>query len=63
MALLHAYISWSPLLRNKFPILCVKETTDLPHTHTHFKENVFTRPIQTERRGFKEAEVTFCTAC
>lgn len=62
MALLNAYISWSPLLRNKFPIPCIKVGIKQLIYHTHFKENVFTRPIQTERRIFKEAEVTFYTA-
>jgi len=57
MALLHAYISWSPLLLNKFPILYIKVEIKQLMYHTHFKENVFRRPIQIERRVFKEAEV------
>ena len=60
---LHAYIYWSLLLHNKFPILCIKVGIKQLMYHTHFKENIITRPIQTERRGFKGAEVTFSTAC
>ena len=63
MALLYAYISWSPLLFNKFPIRCIKVEIKQQMYHPQLKENVFMRPIQTERRVFKEAEVTFYTAC
>ena len=62
MALLHAYISWSPLLRNKFPIPCIKVGIQQLMYHAHFKENLFTRPMQNKGRVFKEAELTFYTS-
>jgi hypothetical protein len=44
-------------------MLCIKVGIKQLMYHTHFKGNVFTRPVQTERRVYKEAEVTFYTAC